>query len=108
MKNLDYRDILYLESRGHRVVIHLVQQCEEVIYAKLDELEKNMDDDRFVRCHKSFLVNMDYVREAQKDFEMEDGTVVPIRTHGRKEVINTYADYFAKKQGEGTENENER
>lgn len=104
LKNLDYLDILYLESRGHRVVIHLTSGEEEIIYAKLDALEENLEDERFVRCHKSFLVNMDYVREAQKDFQMENGVIVPIRTHGRKDVIHTYALYFAKKQKEGTDN----
>lgn len=101
MKNLDYRDIFYLESSGHRVMIHLTGQCEEIVYAKLDELENSLEDERFVRCHKSFLVNMDYVREVDKDFVMEGGEIVPIRSHGRKQIIKKYEDYFVKKQGEG-------
>ncbi len=101
MKNLDYRDILYLESSGHRVVIHLTNQEEEVIYAKLDALENSLEDDRFVRCHKSFLVNMDYVQNADKDFTMEGGATVPIRTHGRKEILTKYEAYFVRKQSEG-------
>lgn len=101
-RNLDYRDILYLESSGHRVTIHLTDQSKEIIYAKLDELETRLDDERFVRCHKSFLVNMDYVKDADRDFTMEGGDAVPIRTHGRKDVIITYEEYFAKKQSEDT------
>ncbi|MBR3755669.1 MAG: response regulator transcription factor [Firmicutes bacterium] len=98
IRNLDYRDIFYLESSGHKVVIHLVDRSEETVYAKLDTLECCLEDERFVRCHKSFLVNMDYVQGIQKDFEMEDGVIVPIRTHGRKEIIKRYESYFTKKQ----------
>lgn len=101
MKNLDYRDILYLESRGHKVLVHLNNGNTESTYAKLDELEHSIEDERFVRCHKSFLVNMDYVKNAEKDFEMEDGAIVSIRTHGRRDVIKKYENYFAKKQSEG-------
>ncbi|MBR4020462.1 MAG: response regulator transcription factor [Firmicutes bacterium] len=96
IRNLDYRDIFYLESSGHKVVIHLMNQNEEIIYAKLDALECCLQDERFVRCHKSFLVNMDYVKSVQKDFEMEGGILVPIRTHGRKDVIKKYEAYFKK------------
>lgn len=99
-RNLDYREILYLESRGHRVTIHLLEGRDETIYAKLDELELRMDDERFVRCHKSFLVNMDYVKSAKKDFEMKNGEIVSIRTHGRRDVISLYEEYYAKKQRE--------
>ena len=101
VRNLDYREIRYLESSGHRVMIHLVDGSKEIIYAKLDELEARMNDDRFVRCHKSFLVNMDYVKEAIKDFEMAGGDIVAIRTHGRKDIIKAYQKYFEKKQKEG-------
>ena len=100
IKSLDYRDILYLESRGHKVVIHLLNQIEEVIYGKLDALEENLDDERFLRSHQSFLVNMDYVMEVDKDFIMEDGNMVSIRTHGRKEIVKKYETYFVKKQRE--------
>ena len=100
LRKLDYRDICYLESNGHKVVIHLIDQENEIIYAKLDELEHSLEDERFLRCHKSFLVNMDYVKEIQKDFAMEGGNFVPIRTHGRKNVVLKYEEYFAKKQRE--------
>lgn len=98
VRNLDYREIRYLESSGHRVMIHLVDGSKEIIYAKLDELEARMPDERFIRCHKSFLVNMDYVKEAIKDFAIEGGDIVPIRTHGRRDIIKVYQEHFEKKR----------
>ena len=97
VKNLDYRDILYMESSGHRVVIHLSEGRDETVYYKLDELEAALCDERFIRCHKSFLVNMDYVKHAEKDFLIGKDCIVPIRTHGRKDIIKRYTEYFEKK-----------
>ena len=38
---------------------------EERCYEKLDHLEKHLPD-HFLRCHKSFLVNMDRIRNFEK------------------------------------------
>ena len=45
-------------------------------------------------CHQSYLVNMDYVKDVQDDFVMKDGTIVPIRVRGRKEMLDAYYSYF--------------
>ena len=34
------------------------------------------------------------------DFIMEDGTLVPIRVRGRKEILDTYYDYFVNHFGD--------
>ena len=99
-KILDYRDILYMESSGHRVVIHLHEKGDEVVYYKLDELENALCDERFIRCHKSFLVNMDYVTAADKEFTLAGGFTASIRTHGRKAIIQKYNEYFKRKNNE--------
>jgi len=89
-KDIDYRDIVYIESRGHRVILHLADGSEEAAYYKLDEIENMLADDSFIRTHKSYLANMNFVRTAEDDFHMVTGAVVPIRRHGRKDVLNQY------------------
>lgn len=95
LRYYEYRDIVSAESHGHVVTIHLADGHEETSYCKLDDLE--LDDPRFIRCHKSYLVNMDYVKYAEDDFLMNDGSRVPIRAHGKKEIIDMYTNYFVKK-----------
>lgn len=97
-KDFDYRDIVYVESRGHRVILHLANGTEEAAYYKLDEIEELLQESTFVRTHKSYLVNMDYIRTAEDDFELVTGAVVPIRRHGRKEVINRYLYYTLRRK----------
>ena len=61
----DYRihleDILYAESTARVITIYL-QSIEKItFYERLDKFEVHCNDTRFLRCHKSFLVNMDHV-----------------------------------------------
>lgn len=69
--------IRYLESNAHQIVIHTLNG-EISVYEKLDVYEKKLSKD-FVRIHKSFLVNMQYIRRIEmKEITMQDGTVLPV------------------------------
>lgn len=69
--------IYYLESNAHQVVIHTLSG-EISVYEKLDVYEKKLSKD-FVRIHKSFLVNMQYIRRIEmKEATLQDDTVLPV------------------------------
>lgn len=58
------RDILYCEVFDHQLFIHTRTESFQVS-GTLDAFEKRLDS-RFFRCHRSYLVNMDAVREKQE------------------------------------------
>ena len=87
-------DIVYIESNKHNVILHLADGSEIVTVDKLVELEKRINEKRFLHCHQSYLVNMDYVMDVQNDFIMKDESIVPIRVRGRKEMLDLYYNYF--------------
>lgn len=87
-------DIMYIESNKHNVILHLADGSEIVTVDKLVEIEKRINEKRFLHCHQSYLVNMDYVGDVQDDFVMKDGTIVPIRVRGRKDMQDVYYNYF--------------
>lgn len=97
-KCFDYRALMYLESQGHRVILHLADGTEETAYYKLDDIASMLEDERFVRTHKSYLVNLEFVDSADEDFQLFNGTVVPIRRRGRKAVLDSYHRYTAKEK----------
>ena len=92
---LEINDIMYVESDKHTITLHLSDQSEIVAQDKLIEIEKRIDEKRFLHCHQSYLVNMDYIKDVKEDFELQDGTIIPIRVRGRKEVLDKYNEYFA-------------
>ena len=87
-------DIMYIDSDKHNVTLHLSDGSDIITVDKLGEIEKRINEKRFLRCHQSYLVNMDSIKDVEDDFIMEDGTLVPIRVRGRKEILDTYYDYF--------------
>ena len=72
------RDILYCEVFNHQVRIHTVHGTYDY-FGTLDMLETKLDE-RFFRCHRSFVVNMNCVAGQEKG--------VAILTNGEKIFIS--------------------
>lgn len=58
---IPYHDILYISSCGHYLTIHTKEQDYEWKYL-LKNLQPELPN-QFVRCHRSFVVNLDYMRK---------------------------------------------
>ena len=60
---IEYNKILFLETSINilKVVLHAIDRQVE-FYAKMKDVEDKLDE-RFYRCHRSFLVNKDLIEE---------------------------------------------
>lgn len=87
-------DICYIDSYKHSLTLHLSDGSTVVTNEKLVEMEERIHDRRFLRCHQSYLVNMDFIADIKEDFIMRDGTEVPIRVRGKRELLDNYNKYF--------------
>ncbi|MBU5481395.1 LytR/AlgR family response regulator transcription factor [Blautia sp. MSJ-19] len=88
-------DVMYIESRGHVVKLHLKDGTEISSVEKLNDIEKRISEKRFLRCNQSYLVNMDFIRDVQKDsFVMQNEARIPVRVRGKKNVFDSYNEYF--------------
>ena len=74
------KDILYLESVQHTVVIHVMQdplgkQVKQYqFYSSLTDMEYQLEPQGFLRVHKSYLVNMEHIRKFQcRELELFNG-----------------------------------
>ena len=76
--------IVYCEVQGRKVYVH--QSDGKIIdfYDNLENFERQMDS-RFFRCHRSYLVNLDYVRGCDTGLvTLSQGDKIPIsRLRGR-------------------------
>lgn len=79
---LEINDIMYVESDKHVLNIHLKDSIVIQTTEKLSELEKTINSKRFIRCHQSYLVNMDYIKDAKTDFILSNDIRIPIRVRG--------------------------
>ncbi len=85
-------DIKYVESINRTAVFHLIDSRLE-INIKLDDVEKELPSN-FIRCHKSYLANMNVIHEISNNkITLFSGTVIPVaksRFHDVKKKILYY------------------
>lgn len=63
------KDILYLESNQRVIYLYTVQplQAGDHFYGKMQDLEKELEPDGFLRVQKSYLVNMAHIKRLNYD-----------------------------------------
>ena len=67
-------------------------------YIHLDELQQLLSDPRFLRCHRSFLINMDLVNRVDKNFFYTiDDAEIPMRQAERARMRENYESYLFEK-----------
>ena len=86
------QDILYVSADNKRVQLHMADRTEAYNYL-LRELEPMLADcGLFCRIHRSFIVNMMYVRRYDStSVEMENGEILPLKV---REFKDRYQDYI--------------
>ena len=88
-------EILYVESSNSKCLLHRTPDLSYTIYKRLDEIQQELGDQRFLRCHQSYLVNMDHIVQADSQFLLDSGDAVLIRQRDRKAIRQAYLDYAA-------------
>lgn len=90
---LSPRSLLYVESHG-RVLRLMTDSGPLETYDKMGRLAARLDQ-RFLQCHKSYIVNMEQVRRYRGDsFLMTDGTAIPVSQSKRKDVRRQFLAYY--------------
>lgn len=93
---IPFNEILYIESNNSKCIIHRTENRSYVVYKQLNKIEKELDDERFLRCHQSFLVNMNYIEGADDKFILTSGDIVMIRKRDKKDIHQLYMNYADK------------
>ncbi len=87
-------EILYCQADNNYVVFFLKNKHQIVASANLKDYEEILDGSWFFRVHKSYLVNLKYVRKlekAQGGFVFLEGEVkIPVAVRKRPELIERF------------------
>ncbi|MCM1538161.1 MAG: LytTR family DNA-binding domain-containing protein [bacterium] len=98
-------EIVYLEVFNRKVTLHKMQEQME-FYGRLKEFEERLDAD-FVRCHRSYVVNLRYVRRYNgTEVVLENGDSVLMAKTKYAGFVRRYMDYMKRREEEwrGTRN----
>ena len=84
---LKAQDVLYIETYGRRLRAVTVKEKYEYI-GKLSEEEKRLLAYNFVRCHKSYLLNLNSIKNFEKnDAILDSGEKIPVSREKIAEII---------------------
>ncbi|MDE7275996.1 MAG: LytTR family DNA-binding domain-containing protein [Lachnospiraceae bacterium] len=92
-RRINAADILYAESDGRKVILHMKQENLE-FYEKMEELEQRLGEG-FYRCHRGYLVSLSEVRGYDKaNIRMSNGETVYLAKRKYSEFVQTYCRYL--------------
>ena len=81
-----YEDILYFENKSHWVHIHTFDK-EYRTYMTFSKLLKQLDMNRFVITHKSYIMYLDYFKELHgNDITLRNNAVIPLSRSYKNDV----------------------
>ena len=89
--SIGYDEILFFETSDniHKITLHARQRLLE-FPGQLGDIEKELDQ-RFYRCHRSYLVNTDNIAEidyGQLMIRMKNGEICPVATRKKRGLKN--------------------
>ena len=89
--------IQYVEMREKAASIY-TSDGQIRTYTPLSEIERLLGGKPFLRCHRTYIVNMLHVADLlESDFLMRDGARVPVRKNGMKDIRRTVSDFFSER-----------
>lgn len=90
---ISFGDIIFAEIIDRKVYLHLASSEVVDFYDRIENLEERLDS-RFFRCHRSYLINLQYLKSYKNGVAyMENGKEIPIsrlRSKAFSEVILQY------------------
>ena len=85
--------ITYIEVIGRDIIVHTLEGEKYTTKNSMENTEKALKKYNFFRCHKSYLVNIDYIQTIQKTTAIINGEEVPIsrrRINDLKDKLTEY------------------
>ena len=93
MKKVDLGDITYIEVQDHDLMLHLTGETF-VARGTLSEMEAMLPQDRFFRCSKCYLVNLEYVQEVQANDILVGSDLIQVSRARKKPLMDALNDYI--------------
>ena len=93
-RTVKVKDIMCVEKYRRKSILHLTDETLD-FYATTDELVYMLPFPPFLQCHRSYIVNMDYVTFADDEFIMPGGTRASISRDAKWKTLEKYRTYKA-------------
>lgn len=94
-----FDDIMYCEVIDRKVYLHLQDHTVLDYYDKLEKLERKLDS-RFFRCHRSYLLNLQYLKTYKAgQARLQNDELIPVSRLRQNEFSSVLFQYMKKAGG---------
>jgi DNA-binding LytR/AlgR family response regulator len=92
-----FSTLLYIEVVGRKIYLNQLSGAVVQSYGLISKIEETLlKDKRFIKPHRSYIVNMDYVKTLTKDgFITISNQFVPVSRNVYKKVKQTFFEYLS-------------
>ena len=89
--------VLYVETQSKATTVVTAEGAFKT-YTPIETVARQLGGSPFLRCHRSFIVNLNQVTDLQEnDFLMKNGAKVPVRKNGLKEIRRIVSEFFSQR-----------
>ena len=90
---IPHEDIIYIEKFAHNAVI-VTMKNEYTFRKTISQLLEELNDNLFVQCHKSYIINIRHIDSLSKSFAvMSNNKEVPVSKNMVKEINEQFYKY---------------
>lgn len=96
MRLFELNQILYAEIVARKLMLHTINgyyHCNDT----MQSIEKTLDNNRFYRCHAGFLVNLDHVRQIDRESITVGERQIPISRYRYKGLVDALTRYLGRR-----------
>jgi len=91
---LECDDIIYIEKRQRKTIIHSVKEGEIHTYESIISIRNRFESPCFYQVHRAFIVNLNHiVKLIKKDIILDNSNAVPLSEKRRKEFKRIYVNW---------------
>lgn len=95
MVKILFKDIFYIKAYGRYTKIYLRETEDFWLCDKsIGEWYLDVENMEFLSCHRSYLVNIFYIKAVDKDIELINGNHIPISNTRKNEFYDAYNAYI--------------
>ncbi len=88
------KSLRYIETFNRNLLLHTEQEYI-ICYKSMKEMERDLQDKGFVRCHTSYIVNLFYIKGVNKlEIELITGEKISISQPKRKVFMEKLTEYW--------------
>lgn len=87
---ISFKDIMYIEVQGNDITVHTLKDTYRT-KGTMSNFETEINSNMFVRCHKSYLVNLEYIKSIKRYTSiLVNDEEVPLSRNKYKEIKDRF------------------